>query len=395
MYLQVLGLGGSEGGHLKTKSWIFVQHMLCGRSFNQNWERTDFTKALIKKFGHESRFWPCHSPVEGAGAYIIFESLATKRADQIDIRAGEQFLNKFVASLQSYLPVVALWTCGDSRLSNIGQAADHVSYRLPLILLDSRSLWRREVEKPEGEQSPNPRDDPLDLDTALEKLHGIADGLRDMSQVDTYTVSALALVRRALDSMRRQQLTKNRRSRGAGSGLNLAGDQEDPKMLWLWQAIELARGKDFSQEHEDDAIEQHSAGAVANEAVGRFLRYVGEQQFQEAQVIKYMREGGINGLRKATTYEELQKLWIENLQKMIYSLAHCPPCLFERSIGGMQLVKEAYTKNGTFGEVVELNLKELQDHGLPFDMVHAELMAALEEVQAGLGVWKVFARAGI
>ncbi|CAJ1340339.1 unnamed protein product [Effrenium voratum] len=334
------------------------------------WKRADFQSGLRHHYGCESKFWPQHNLVEGAAAYLVFESL---QADgMLDNRAGEQFMNRFVASLQSHLPVVALWTYGHGRLINLGQAADHVSYRLPLILLDSRSHWTFEEElldeeepelvasvKSEATQCLN-----KELVWLSQRFRRISDALAEKTLVDTYTVSAIARVRYALDrarDVRRLSVAQNTEVR-CKSFLQ----------LWLGEAIEKAR----LEQDSNSQFYEHDPNVF--KAVEMYLRYAGLQQSRESKIFRDMLEDAVASLLQAQDFEDLQETWLAQRHKLAFLLAHRPSCLFDKAVNGVPLL--SFTEEaGVFTSDIALNLKELQE-STSIDEVMESLRSALHNI---------------
>ncbi|CAJ1414564.1 unnamed protein product [Effrenium voratum] len=363
----------SEGNGLSKQAW----------KTSDAWQRADFRKCMQSMHGSDPSLWPQKNLVEGAAAYLIFESMEPDGLP--DPRPGEQFMNRFVASLQSHLPVVALWTHGKGSLNTLSQAADHVSYGLPLVLLDSRSNWKFPDDiVDEEEEVPPSADDGIEaadapvaaraqkncLDCELTKvqrrLEHICEALAEESLVDTYSASALACIRCALD---RGQAEKQM----AESYLEIRNKPYD--QLWLGEAIDKARLQTNTCSSDRDVSTM--------KAVEMFLRYAGKQQRLEARIFRDMLEEGIAAILDSQDFQSLEANWLLNRHKLQWAIGFNPSCLFKRTVNGIPLACFQGTPEeaGIFTSEVLVNVKELQE-GATLEEVLESIQEACDELAA-------------
>jgi len=118
------------------------------RKTSEQWESANndrkFDKALTKRFGNDTAYWPQQDISVGASHCVMFECLDDD--DKIHTKVSDQFQNDFISSLQQEIPVLALQTYGEDRMDKLQAVAEHVKRGMQLVLLDSRNRKGRSID---------------------------------------------------------------------------------------------------------------------------------------------------------------------------------------------------------------------------------------------------------
>eukprot|EP00428_Durinskia_dybowskii_P042868 CAMPEP_0170280552 /NCGR_PEP_ID=MMETSP0116_2-20130129/40290_1 /TAXON_ID=400756 /ORGANISM="Durinskia baltica, Strain CSIRO CS-38" /LENGTH=907 /DNA_ID=CAMNT_0010531883 /DNA_START=1 /DNA_END=2721 /DNA_ORIENTATION=+ len=264
-----------------------------------------FETAMKHRFGDDKAFWPRFDLDAGRYSLIMFECL---ERDQIKEQTPHNFQNDFISSLVK-IPAIAVQTYGTDQMKRLQAMAEHVARGSTLMLIDSRN---------------RPDKSSQDLDCAKKELNNFAKRLhadRDeagnisRSRADWYSTSAMAFIRRAVDSELRT-LRASLEGAGGPAGGKKAAKAKRQSTQWLHEAIAAIRcgkqqrdqersgGQSSAMNHESNFNEKQ--GEILVKATDMLMRYVGSELQWEAETRHRRCRQAIEALKQTTSLKELK-----------------------------------------------------------------------------------------